>query len=793
MNRKERRAKSRMLPARPSPADVPAWFARAARHHAAGRVADAERLYRDILAVAPRHADSLHRLGVILHQQGRHAAAAELLRKAVAENADAAPYHAHLGLVLAALGRLDDAIACCRTAVALDPGLADAHNNMGVMLARLGRLAEAAACYRRALVCAPALADIHNNLGSALLGLGRPAEAVPHFREALARAPDFADAHNNLGNALLDLGCAEEAEARYRQAIAFAPDFAEAHNNLGGLLRAKGALAAAMDCFGRASRIAPGHAEALTNLALTRAALGDGAGALDAVIRALAVRETPEGRRAFVACVRDAPPTAEAARLRPLLLRALREGWDRPDDLARAAAGCVRHDLGDGMDVAALAGDPLLEVLLCVTPNLDIALEARLAAARRELLRSARDHADTRFLAFFCALARQCFLNDYVFARDDDEDVQAQWLRDDLAAALERGAPVHPLRIAAVAAYFPLHAVPSAERLLESAWPQAVEALLTQQIREPAEELRLRESIPRLTQIEDPVSRQVRAQYEENPYPRWIACGTAVPEPLVTCLRRQFPFAAIEYPADDGVDILVVGCGTGRNAVETAQRFTGARVLAVDLSMTSLAHAVRKSRARPGLAIEYAQADLLALGGIDRRFDVIEAVGVLHHLADPPAGWRSLLPLLKPRGFMSVGLYSAAARLDLAEARAAIAEDGFSGATPAEIRRARRYLMERADRHGAVLERPDFFTVSTCRDLLFHAREQCFTLAGIDAFLRDHGLTFLGFSLPDAVHAAYRRRFPHDRAMSDLHQWHTFEQECPDIFSGMYQFWVQGS
>jgi SAM-dependent methyltransferase len=193
-----------------------------------------------------------------------------------------------------------------------------------------------------------------------------------------------------------------------------------------------------------------------------------------------------------------------------------------------------------------------------------------------------------------------------------------------------------------------------------------------------------------------------------------------------------------------------------------------------------------------GLAsIEYAQADLLELGSIGRSFDVIESVGVLHHLADPWAGLRVLLSLLRPGGVMKLGLYSEAARRNVLKARAAIAERGY-GATAEEIRRCRQDLMRlhaTAD-FGFLLQASDFFSMSACRDLLFHVQEKHVTLTAIDAFLRANALAFLGFE--GNVHLqAYKRRFPDDRAATDLGNWQIFENEHPDTFNRMYQFWIQ--
>src|SRR5262249_52430406 len=176
-------------------------------------------------------------------------------------------------------------------------------------------------------------------------------------------------------------------------------------------------------------------------------------------------------------------------------------------------------------------------------------------------------------------------------------------------------------------------------------------------------------------------------QYEENPYPRWVMASPAVKTIRIgDYIREKFPRVAVRaVGGPGGVDILIAGCGTGSHPIDTFRKFTGARVLAIDLSRTSLAYAVRKTRAL-GLPIEFAQADILALDGLTRSFDVIEASGSLHHLKDPAAGWRALLRRLKPGGLMLLGLYSRLARADINAARAVIAERGYRG-TADDIRR----------------------------------------------------------------------------------------------------------
>ena len=185
--------------------------------------------------------------------------------------------------------------------------------------------------------------------------------------------------------------------------------------------------------------------------------------------------------------------------------------------------------------------------------------------------------------------------------------------------------------------------------------------------------------------------------------------------------------------------------------------------------------------------IEYGQADILKLAALGRRFDVIETVGVLHHLADPAAGWRVLLSLLRPHGLMLVGLYSATARQSLAAARAFIAERGYR-ATAEDIRACRQALIQRS---GMPPFR-DFSSTSGCRDLLFNVMEHRFTIPQIKAFLDENRLTFLGFEqLPPDVLRQFQQQFPDADAMRDLGSWHVFEQMHPLTFGNMYFFWVQ--
>jgi SAM-dependent methyltransferase len=339
--------------------------------------------------------------------------------------------------------------------------------------------------------------------------------------------------------------------------------------------------------------------------------------------------------------------------------------------------------------------------------------------------------------------------------------------------------------------YVPLHALADAQALLDRQWRAVVDDVVTQQLREPKQERALRDSIPRLTAIDDEVSLRVQQQYEENPYPRWVhIAGNVEPQTIDEYLRTTTPAANFAPLGEHEVlDVLIAGCGTGAHPIEFAMKITNARVLAIDLSLSSLAYAKRKTPVELASRLSYAQADILKLRDINRSFDVIDASGVLHHMADPLAGWRILLALLRPNGLMRLGLYSELARRDVTAARKYIAEKGYRPTTD-DIRRARQDLLDSNLR--SVARAGDFFSTSEFRDLLFHVQEHQLTIPKIKSFLAEAGLTFIGFAFDPPRAAHYASLFAQaGQSTADLDAWHEFEQRNPETFSSMYQFWAQ--
>jgi protein O-GlcNAc transferase len=248
---------------------IPQAFEIALRHHRAGKLKDAESIYREILAAQPNHAEALHHLGVIAHQLGRHDAAVEWIRRAIGFDPNNPVAHSNLGEACRTLGRLDDAMAAFRRALELKPDYADAHYNLGITLQQRGQLDGAIAAYRRALELEPHLPEACNNLGIALQEGGQIDEAIAAFRRALEIQPNYPNAQYNLGNALRRGNQLDEAVAAFRRALQLKPDYPEAHNNLGSALKDLGQLDEAIAAFRRALQAREQFPEAYSNLVYT--------------------------------------------------------------------------------------------------------------------------------------------------------------------------------------------------------------------------------------------------------------------------------------------------------------------------------------------------------------------------------------------------------------------------------------------------------------------------------------------------------------------------------------------
>jgi 2-polyprenyl-3-methyl-5-hydroxy-6-metoxy-1,4-benzoquinol methylase/tetratricopeptide (TPR) repeat protein len=545
--------------------------------------------------------------------------------------------------------------------------------------------------------------------------------------------------------------------------------------NLAQLARESGRFDEARQHLERATAITGADVGRLNLLAGAWLDLGAFDPALDAAIRAIGAGGDATSRRLFVDALR-APPRPET---RSLVALALREGWGRHDTLSAPVTGILRAAWPATLE--GLAQDPLLAEALVSLVLRDPALEQRLTTLRKTLL---LDGASDALIPLLARLATQCHLNEYAWAVSPEEDEAVQALARHVALGAQTA-----VQLLTLACFQALGDTSNADALLRHDWPEPVRRVLDEQVVARNAERVLAAETPALTPIRRGVSEQVRAQYEENPYPRWTRIPAQQPAPMERILRATLPHADLQ-PLATAPEVLIAGCGSGQHAIQAARRSDGVSVLAVDLSRASLGYARRKAAEAGITNITFAQADLLELGATGRTFDIIECVGVLHHLSDPFEGAQVLTSLLRPGGVMKLGLYSAAGRAPLAAAKALAKRYPPS----AEGIRALRAAIQQApagDPVRVALGIGDFYAISTCRDLLMHVQEHVLDIGDVRRMAAENGLRFLGFALPPGLAAAYRRAFPQDASETNFDNWAAFEQGNPTAFAAMYQFWVQ--
>ena len=747
-----------------------------------GQMAKAEQACRELLNTYPQTLIAINVLGSALQGQGKLQEAVQAFNKAIQLNPDFAEAYSNRGNILKDLGRFDESLQNYDKAIQLKPDFADAYSNRGNILKDLGRLNESLQNYDKAIQLKSGFADAYSNRGIVLKDLGRLDEALQNYDKAIQLKPDFASAYSNRGNALKDLGRLDEALQNYDKAIQLRPDFASAYSNRGIALQELGQFQSAMTSHQNAVSINPhnglfwaGFADGLQAVKLT--SYNDELGQY-----LFQLLEQPTVRPKNVA-----KAVIEVLHYHPIVARAL--------ELSKSDHSYEDIDHLTGQ----LSAVPLLLRVMELSTIADLDVEKMLTKMRKAMLHKAACGAGEALgIPFSVALAMHCFTNEYVFSESEDEKQELELFQKKIEVILKKEGTVPPTWIAVLGAYRPLYSFSWANALMGTGWVDEIKKVIVAQVDNVREEQALCSKVSRLSSIiDDKVSQLVRTQYEENPYPRWINTGLSE-EPRTTrqVLQSVNPQLNVDVQRfSNKPDILIAGCGTGQHALSTASRFRNCNVLAIDLSLTSLSYAKRKTQELGIKNIEYMQGDILKLDQLEKEFDIIECAGVLHHMDDPLAGWKILVGKLRAGGVMKIGLYSQIARRHIVEARREIAKKGYTS-SPDDIRRYREELINKDlaldSKTSKLIDSGNFYSLSECRDLLFHVQEHRFTLPQIEVALNDLGLKFLGFEIKKSwTRRTFTELYSDKDALVSLPLWHQFELQNPNIFQGMYQFWCQ--
>ena len=369
----------------------------------------------------------------------------------------------------------------------------------------------------------------------------------------------------------------------------------------------------------------------------------------------------------------------------------------------------------------------------------------------------------------------------------EDEQSQVNLLK----TKLQQSKTPDPLDIVRYACYAPLNTLEEVSRFSNIA---EIADVYQQQVAMPQRMRELAKTITPLTPIDTGVSEAVQAQYEESPYPRWRSLSRASTLRGWNEMGRNAELTKDVYrvAGTKKIKVLIAGCGTGLDCFWISTVFPEAEITAIDLSKASLSYAMFKAEEYKLSNVRFYQADILKLGQIDERFDFILSGGVLHHLQDTMQGWRVLTGLLKPNGYMMLGFYSKIARSFVMDVQELIKSKGYQ-ATPEDIRRFRSdaYQVLTEDMKDSVLRSADYYTMPTCRDLLFHVQEHNYDLNDLRQMMASLSLKFHGFSIRSKIFELYVSKFPEDKNANSFDNWSKFELQYPRTFGGMYMMWAQ--
>lgn len=247
--------------------DVSLMLATATSHHRAGRLGEAETIYKEILQKFPDNPDALQFYGLLEHHRNNSINAVELLKKAIAINPFSADYYVNLGAIYKHLGRLRDAIECYQVAIQLQPESAEAYNNLGNVYKEQGKIDMARVAFEKAVALKPGFFNALNNLGLIHQQNNEFDDAEKLYSEAIEAEPGYAEAHNNLGNIQMAKGQLDEAIKSYNTALERNPNYMQAQFNLGNLYASQGKFEEAENYYRKVLKSNPNFYDALFHLA----------------------------------------------------------------------------------------------------------------------------------------------------------------------------------------------------------------------------------------------------------------------------------------------------------------------------------------------------------------------------------------------------------------------------------------------------------------------------------------------------------------------------------------------
>ena len=649
------------------------------------------------------------------------------------------------------------------------------------------------------------------NLGTLYSQLKKFDLALPLLMKAKELNPNNISINLNIGNLFLNMGDFETSLKYFEKIIQIQPKSVTAHFNKGIILNNKKKYQDAVRCFEKVLEIEPNNINAHNVLGIIFQEVGNFKKSLSYLKKSLSI--APNNLRVINTLLNllssiqlSNVSENNSFNLSELFVFLFKKDSIDHNTLFNNAKNFIffeenkrkiQHQIENNETLLSLnvIKKTLKKELFLLTLQKslfrDKFLEKFLCHIRKEFLLVIKDKGTkliNEYLDFVISFAHQSFLNEYLFFQSKEEIK----LINDLKTKIEKDKNINELEISILACYLPLNVskIISHKLVNYSTKNNLFTDLIQIQIKDPLKEQEIKASINSFDTISDSVSKKVRDQYEENPYPRWKFANISPKNNFLSILNNNIYPNKIISNNNLKRDILIAGCGTGQQLVSKAA-YENSDILAVDLSLSSLSFAKRKMQELNHSNIEFLHGDILNLNNLNKKFSVIECVGVLHHLKDPEKGLKVLLNILEPNGYLKLGLYSEYARKHIVEARKLIKKYNFKGDI-LSIRNFRDVVMNDKENEDLkkLIYNYDFYSTSNVRDLIFHVQEHRYTIPKISKLLKKYDLEFLGFT-NSSIKKEYSKHYPSDLKNTSLENWNDFEINNPDIFRQMYQFWLK--
>ena len=682
--------------------------------------------------------------------------------------------------------------------------------NLSFLYYKLNHLEIAEIIIEEAIQLKPSLPNGHCIRGLILKGLDKYDESRLSLEKAIELDKNYFDAYINLGLLNKDSNKYNEAEEYYLKALEINNKSAIAHLNLGACYKEKQDIDKAILHTKMAIEIDNKLENCYLNLATIYNQIGDYKKSLSLTKKELLLHKHSELSYQLISeLIKKGEVLNTSEKDNRELLKNL---LNRKDISHRELFGNINSliskeileelsilesKLYENNKFNILIKDKELVKALSLLIFCSPIWEKVLGNIRKNILLnySDQDKISNSIFNFIIGLGSQCFLNEYVYYISTEEKDKLKELKK-----IINNNKNQDYKLAIISCYQSLSSINDEIINLNTYIPNKKELnnLLDLQFKEFNSEKMISKGIKKIGNIKDSTSKEVKNQYELNPYPRWRYNSYAKENKLnfLSVINSEISPNTIKPNSvqltNKKINILIAGCGTGIQIIE-ASRYSNCEITAIDLSNSSISYAKRKVDEYGLKNINFIEMDLLELTSLNKRFDLIECSGVLHHMNEPTKGLSNLFDVLEPEGFLKLGLYSKYAREEILKARKLIKEKDIKPNIDG-IRNFRNDLLNGEIKEvNEISNWSDFYSTSMCRDLCFHTHENCYTLIEIKNMLKVSNLEFLGFTLSKEIRDKYQIDNKDKDSLKNLELWDKFEKLNPNSFREMYQFWSRKS